>query len=159
MSCLPGPESENASQEGRKARRAHDPEIEALATAAVDCGYRVHRALGPGLLEKVYEAILEDCLRCKGLFVERQKPVDVTFEGRVIRDGLVIDLLVERRLIIEVKSTEKYVPVHAKQVLTYLRLTDNSLGLLMNFGAETFRDGFKRVPNNYYGHWKTDERT
>jgi GxxExxY protein len=141
-----------ASHEGTKARSERDETVERLAAIAVDCGLRVHRGLGPGLLEKVYEAVLEDSLRQSGLSVERQKPVDVVFEGRTIRDGFIIDLLVENRLVIEVKSIDRLAPVHGKQLLTYLRLTGNPLGLLMNFGAETFREGLRRIANNYFAN-------
>jgi GxxExxY protein len=141
-----------ASHEGTKARRERDEGVERLAAHAIDCGLRVHRALGPGLLEKVYEAVLANCLERHGLVVERQKPLDVEFEGRVIRDGFVIDLLVDHKLIIELKSIERLAPIHSKQLLMYLRLSHRPLGLLMNFGEETFRDGLRRVANNYYGN-------
>ena len=123
------------------------PEIDALATIAVDCGFKLHKAFGPGLLESVYEAILADSLVKRGLKVERQKPVDIMYEDHILREGFRIDILVEGQLIIELKSTERLVPVHKKQVLTYLRLTNQPLGLLMNFGMETFKDGMSRVLN------------
>ena len=123
--------------------------IEALAKMAVDCGYKVHKAFGPGLMESVYEVILADCLEQRGLRVQRQIPVDIEYEGRLLREGFRIDLLINDTLIIELKSVERMAPVHAKQLLTYLRLTNRSLGLLMNFGAEVFRDGVKRVVNNH----------
>jgi GxxExxY protein len=129
-------------------------EIEALATIAIDCGFKLHKAFGPGLLESVYEAILADSLMQRGLFVERQKPIYIEYEGRILREGFRIDLMIENKLIIELKSVETVAPVHAKQLLTYLRLTNQPLGLLMNFGVETFRDGIKRVSNNYFGNWK-----
>ena len=125
------------------------PEIDALATIAVDCGFKLHMAFGPGLLESVYEAILADSLVKRGLRVERQKPVDIHYEGTVLREGFRIDLLVENKLIIELKSTERAAPVHKKQLLTYLRLTDLPLGLLMNFGMETFKEGMSRVINRH----------
>jgi GxxExxY protein len=124
-------------------------ELEQLARAAVDCGFRIHQALGPGLLESVYEAILADSLARRGIFVERQKPLPISFEGVQLNEGYRVDLLVERKLIIEIKSVERLVPVHGKQLLTYLRLAQQPLGLLMNFGGETFREGIKRVANNY----------
>jgi GxxExxY protein len=115
-------------------------EIDALATIAVDCGFKLHKAFGPGLLESVYEAILADSLVKRGLKIERQKPVDIIYEGNILREGFRIDILVEDQLIIELKSTERLVPVHKKQALTYLRL-------LMNFGMETFKEGMSRVLN------------
>lgn len=125
-------------------------QIEHLARIAVDCGLKVHRSLGPGLLESVYEACLAHSLVSRGLKIERQKPVPVRFEGMLLNEGFRADLLVEDRLLIELKSTESFAPVHGKQVLTYLRLMDLPLGLLMNFGAPTFKDGLRRIANNYY---------
>ena len=122
-------------------------DIEELASIAIDCGLRLHRDLGPGLLESVYEAILAAQLTRVGLAVERQKILPVEFDGVALADGFRIDLLVEGQLIIEVKSVERLAPVHSKQLLTYLRLTRQPVGLLMNFGGETFREGLKRVVN------------
>ena len=124
-------------------------ELEALAKSAVDCGFRIHKELGPGLLESVYEAILADSLRRTGLFVERQKPLPISFEGVQINEGYRVDLLIERTLIVEIKSVERLIPVHGKQLLTYLRLAKQPLGLLMNFGGETFKEGVRRVAKNY----------
>lgn len=125
-------------------------ELEALARVAVDCGFKLHEALGPGLLESVYEACLFQSLAERGLFVERQKSIPIRFNGISLEEGFRAALLVEGQLLIELKSTEAFVPVHGKQVLTYLRLMDLSLGLLMNFGAPTFRDGVRRIANNYF---------
>jgi iron complex transport system substrate-binding protein len=124
-------------------------DIEALATIAVDCGFKVHEGLGPGLLESVYEAVLAQSLAKRGLAVERQKPVPIRFDGLLIDEGFRADLLIEGTLLIELKSVERIAPVHGKQVLTYLRLMDLPLGLLMNFGAATFREGIKRIANNH----------
>jgi len=125
-------------------------ELEELARIAVDCGFKLHQTLGPGLLESVYEVCLARSLASRGLMVERQKPVAIRFEGLIIDEGFRADLLVEQRLLIELKSVERFAPVHGKQVLTYLRLLDLPLGLLMNFGAEVFREGVKRIANNYF---------
>jgi GxxExxY protein len=122
-------------------------DIEELARTAIDCGFHIHKKLGPGLLESVYEAVLAARLARSGLLVERQKPIAIEFEGLSIVDGFRADLVVEGRLIVEVKSVERPAPIHAKQLLTYLRLTGQPLGLLMNFGCETFREGVKRVVN------------
>jgi GxxExxY protein len=124
-------------------------ELEELAKAAVECGFRIHKELGPGLLESVYEAILADSLSRRGLFVERQKPLPISFEGVQINEGYRVDLLIEGSLILEIKSVERLAPVHGKQLLTYLRLAQQPLGLLMNFGGETFKEGVRRVANNY----------
>lgn len=124
-------------------------DIEDLARLAVDSGLKVHRELGPGLLESVYEAVLAVNLARNGLAVERQKPVNIEYEGMVLGEGFRADLLVEGRLIIELKSIERLSPLHGKQLLTYLRLLNQPLGLLMNFGAATFREGVRRVVNNH----------
>lgn len=122
-------------------------EIEPVAAIAVDCGFRLHRDFGPGLLEAAYEMMLEGMLTRRGLAVERQKRLHIEYEGMVFRDAFKIDLLVENCLIIEIKSVERLSPVHPKQVLTYLRMTGLPLGLLMNFGCATFREGVRRVAN------------
>jgi len=122
-------------------------DIEALARQTIDCGFHIHKGLGPDLLESVYEAVLAASLTREGLRVERQKPIPIRYDGLVIGDAFRADLIVNDSLIVEVKSVERCAPVHAKQLLTYLRLTEQPLGLLMNFGCETFREGLKRVVN------------
>lgn len=117
--------------------------IERLATMAVDCGFQIHKKLGPGLLESVYETVLAGALEQRGLNVRRQTPVPISFRGLTFEGAFRADLIVEDSLLIEVKSVERNAPVHAKQLLTYLRLIERPLGLLMNFGCETFRDGVK----------------
>ena len=128
---------------------AEKSRIEHLASEVVDCGIKIHKHFGPGLLESVYEAVLADGLAQRGFHVERQKSIDIEFEGRVLRDGFRLDLLIEDCLIVELKASEQMLPLHSKQLLTYLRLTNRPLGLLMNFGLETMRDGIRRVANNY----------
>jgi GxxExxY protein len=125
------------------------PALEELATAAVDCAFHIHKELGPGLLESVYEAVLAQALRQQGFHVAQQQPVPITFRNLAFLDAFRADLIVESSLIIEVKSVERNAPVHAKQLLTYLRLMKQPLGLLMNFGCETFREGVKRVVNGH----------
>lgn len=124
--------------------------LEKLARTSIDCGFKLHEALGPGLLESVYEACLAQSLAKRGLGVERQKPVAIQFDGITLQEGFRADLLVEGQLLIELKSTEAHAPVHAKQLITYLRLMNLPLGLLMNFGAPTFKQGIRRIANNYY---------
>jgi len=124
-------------------------DVEVLSAVAVDCGFKIHEGLGPGLLESVYEAVLAASLTRRGLAVERQKPIPIEFDGMTIGEGFRADLLVEGALLIELKSVERLSPVHSKQVLTYLRLMHLSLGLLMNFGAATYREGVRRVVNNH----------
>jgi iron complex transport system substrate-binding protein len=125
-------------------------DLEDLARVAMDCGFKLHTAIGPGLLESVYEACLFQSLARRGLYVERQRAVPIRYEGVLLDEGFRVDLLVEGQLLIELKSTEAHAPVHAKQVITYLRLMNLPLGLLMNFGAATFKEGVRRLANNYY---------
>ncbi len=122
---------------------------EEISAIVVDAAYHLHRDLGPGLLESVYEAVLARMLEKRVLRVERQKTVAFTFEDMVFNEGLRVDLLVEGTLVVELKSVESFAPVHAKQVLTYLRLLNLPLGLLINFGAATFKEGVKRVVNGH----------
>lgn len=120
-------------------------DIEDLARVAIDCGLRIHKDLGPGLLESAYEALLAERLSRSGCLVERQKLLPMEFDGLILADGYRVDLLVDGKLIIEVKSVERLAPVHSKQLLTYIRLARQPVGLLMNFGGETFREGLRRV--------------
>jgi GxxExxY protein len=124
-------------------------DVDELARIAVDCGFKIHKELGPGLLESVYEALMAAILVRAGLGVERQKPIKIEFDGMALGEGFRADLLVDGRLIIEIKSVDRLAPVHARQLLTYLRLAKQPLGLLMNFGGETFKEGVRRVANNH----------
>ncbi len=124
-------------------------DIEALARVVVDCGFKVHTGLGPGLLESVYEVVLAHTIEQRGLHVQRQCPVPIEFEGITFAEGFRADLLIEGRLLVELKSVEQLAPVHSKQVLTYLRLLCLPLGLLINFGAPTFKAGIKRIVNSH----------
>ena len=123
--------------------------IEDLAKTAVDCGFKLHKELGPGLLESVYEILMAEALRERGLSVETQVRVPIRYKGVVIDNAFRVDLLVEGTLLIELKSTERDSALYPKQLLTYLRLMDLPLGLLMNFGQETFKQGIQRVVNNH----------
>ncbi|ASK88670.1 GxxExxY protein [Sphingorhabdus sp. SMR4y] len=125
-------------------------QLEYLATVAIDCGFRIHEDLGPGLLETVYDRLLARSIERRGLKIDRQKPVDIRFDGLVIKDAFRYDLIVEGKLLIELKSSENMMPIHGKQLLTYLRLMHLPLGLLMNFGAPTFKLGLRRIVNNYH---------
>jgi iron complex transport system substrate-binding protein len=122
-------------------------DIEDLARCALKSGLAIHRDLGPGLLESAYEALLAEALARQGLRVERQKPISLAYAGVKLDDAFKADLLVEGELLIELKSVEKLAPVHAKQVLTYLRLLNLPVGLLMNFGAMTFKECVRRILN------------
>src|SRR5436190_10369800 len=116
-----------------------------LATIVVDVAYQIHTRLGPGLLESVYHAIMLHELRKRGLFVETEKPVPVIWDEIELEVGFRADLIVERKLILELKSVEQVARVHKKQLLTHMRLTNCHLGLLINFGAELIKDGISRV--------------
>jgi len=122
---------------------------EEASAVVVDAAFHLHRDLGPGLLESVYEVVLARMLEKRGLKVERQKCVAFDFDGMHFNEGLRVDLMVEDCLVVELKSVENIAPVHPKQLLTYLRLLNLSLGLLINFGAPTFKQGVRRVVNNH----------
>lgn len=124
-------------------------DFEEIATAAIDDGMRIHRDLGPGLLESVYEVALSAKLARRGYQVERQVPIDFNYDGVDYQGGFRADIMVERALIMEVKSATQLVDAHAKQLLTYLRLADLRLGLVMNFGGALFKGQFRRVANSY----------
>lgn len=123
--------------------------IDDVTGVIVDAAYHLHTRLGPGLLETVYEAVLAKELERRGLRVERQKPISFEFDGITFEEGFRVDLLVEDMVVVELKSVEKTVPVHYKQVLTYLKLMDLRVGLLINFGAATMKEGLHRIVNKY----------
>ena len=121
-----------------------------LSKIIVNACYKIHTKLGPGLLESVYEAILYFELTKLGLIVERQKPIPVVWEEIHLDIGFRLDLIVENKVIIEIKSVQQISNVHLKQLLTYLKITDLKLGLLVNFNEALIKDGIKRVVNNLY---------
>ena len=118
-----------------------------IAEKILDAAFRIHRELGPGLLESVYEVILAKELTRNGFSVVRQLPVPIRFEEMQFDEGFRADLVVNGCVIVELKSVEKLLPVHAKQVLTYLKLMDLKLGLLINFNEALLKDGIKRIAN------------
>jgi GxxExxY protein len=123
-------------------------DIDAISGDVLDVALRLHRELGPGLLESVYEAVLAGRLERMGYRTARQRAVDIEFDGMRFEQAFRIDLLVDNRSIVEIKSVEQLLPVHAKQVLTYLRLTKQPVGLLINFGGETLKEGVRRLVNH-----------
>ena len=124
-------------------------ELDDITGAIVAEAIRLHRRPGPGLFESVYERLLERRLQRRGLRVESQLGIDFTYDGIEFRDGFRLDLLVEKNVIVEVKSLDRGIaPIHTKQVLTYLRLTNLQVGLLLNFGCATMKEGIKRVVND-----------
>ena len=118
-----------------------------IATLIVDTAFHIHHDLGPGLFERVYERILESELLMRGLIVRHQQPIPITYKGTHFQAGFRCDLLVEGKVIVEVKSIEALHPVHKKQVLTYLRFADKRLGLLINFNVALIKDGIMRLVN------------
>jgi len=118
-----------------------------IAAAVVDAAFKIHTTLGPGLLESVYEATLEYELRKRGLSVLRQIGLPVYYEGLKLELGYRVDMIVGDKLIIEIKSVEALAPVHKSQLLTYLRLANMRLGLLINFNVVRIKDGIHRVVN------------
>lgn len=136
-------------------RRREDAEgpylrdIDDISRDVLDLSLRLHRDLGPGLLESVYEIVLAGKLVEKGYQVDRQKPVDILFEGMRFDAAFRIDLIVDNRLLVEIKSVERLNAAHGKQLLTYLRLTKQSVGLLINFGGATLKEGVRRIVNGH----------
>lgn len=125
-------------------------ELDEITGAVVDASLRLHRDLGPGLLESVYEVVLARVLERRGLSVERQKPITFEYDGLIFAEGFRIDLLVDQRVLVELKSVERLAPVHSKQALTYLRLMGLPVGLLINFGGATLKEGLRRIVNNLH---------
>jgi GxxExxY protein len=118
---------------------------EDLTEKIIGCGIRVHNELGPGLLESVYETCMVIELTVEGFCVERGRRVPVRYRGQLLDDVLIPDLIVEKTVVIEIKSVDRFHPVHKAQLITYLSLSNCPIGLLMNFGAETLKAGLKRV--------------
>lgn len=119
-----------------------------LSSIIVNCCYNIHKELGPGLLESVYEEILFTELVSEGLVVERQKELPVVWKNKRLKMGFRTDLIVENKVIIEIKSVQEIHPVHPKQLLTYLKLSGLKLGLLINFNSPLIKTGITRIVNN-----------
>lgn len=126
--------------------------IDELSSVVLEEAIGIHREFGPGLFESVYESVLAGRLRRRGLKVDRQLQVKAVFDGEVYDPAFKIDLLVDGRLVIEVKAVESFNQTHAKQLLTYLRLLKQPVGLLLNFSGVTMKDGIRRVVNDYRPH-------
>lgn len=124
-------------------------EEQELSGDVIGAAIEVHRVLGPGLLESAYELALERELTLRGHAVERQKPVSLEYKGTTLGDGFRIDLLVDDRLLLEIKAVEGLLPLHDAQLLTYLRLTGRRVGQLINFNERTLKEGIRRVMNGY----------
>lgn len=124
---------------------ARDVEEDRIGKEIVDAAFQVHSALGPGLLESVYEACLAEELALRALRVDAQRPVSVLYRERKLDVGFKLDLLVEDLVVVEVKAVEKSLPVHEAQLLTYLRLSGKRLGYLINFNVPLLKEGIKRM--------------
>ena len=124
-------------------------EIDRVSAEVIDAAIRIHRELGPGLLESVYETVLAASLVRSGFRVERQLPVNIEYDGMRFEAAFRIDMLVDKQIVVEIKSVEQLARVHAKQLITYLRLMKQPVGLLLNFGGETMKEGIRRLVNNY----------
>ena len=119
-----------------------------LSRIIVDVAFKIHTQLGPGLLESVYEEIMNFELSKRGLLVERQRGLPVLWENIKMDLGFRADLIIEKKVIVELKSVEMIAPVHPKQLLTYLRITEMKLGLLINFNETLIKNGITRIVNN-----------
>lgn len=125
-------------------------ELDEITETIIGCAINIHRRFGPGLLESVYEALLAQQLRRLGFDVKRQVPIALVLDGISFEETFRVDLLVENRVVVELKSIEKLSPGHTKQALTHITLMNLSVGLLINFGQETLIDGLKRIVNNLH---------
>ena len=125
-------------------------DIDRISSDVVGEAIRIHRELGPGLLESVYEAVLAAALMRKGYSIARQVPVAIEFDGLAVDCAFRVDILVEGKLVLEIKSVEQIAKVHAKQLLTYLRLMKQPVGLILNFSGMTMKEGIRRLVNDYH---------
>lgn len=123
--------------------------IDEISAIVIDEAIAIHRELGPGLFEIVYEAILAGRLEARGLSITRQVPVPLVFDGQSFEAAFRIDILVEGKLVLEIKAVEQLGKAHAKQLLTYLRILKQPVGLLLNFSGATMKEGIRRMVNDY----------
>lgn len=128
-----------------KLHKAIPPDVEHIVTIILDSAFKVHRALGPGLLENVYEVCLCHELTKAGIKFKRQIELPIIYDGIKLNSGLRLDVLVEEQVILELKAVESMIPVYEAQILTYLKLTGKRLGLLINFNVPLLKDGIKRI--------------
>ena len=124
-------------------------QIDELSYKVIGCAMEVHKTLGPGLFENIYEQALVHELTLNGIPVKTQVEIEINYKGTNLGNGLRLDVLVDNTLIVELKSVEELKPLHHKQLLTYLRLTDKRVGLLINFNTENLKDGIKRIVNKF----------
>jgi len=124
-------------------------DLDEVTGAIVDAALRIHIELGPGLMESVYEVVLARALEQQGIPVERQRVIRFEYQGMVFEEGFRVDLIVDGQVIVEVKSVDQHGRQHVKQLLTYLKLTNMQVGLLINFSAPTLQEGLRRVVNGF----------
>ena len=136
---------EHKEHQGHKGHEGIPTGVEALSGIIVDAGLKVHRTLGPGLLESAYESCLYHELQLRGLTVRRQAQLPFIYEGMILDAGYRIDLIVEESIVVEIKAVEALTRLHRAQVLTYLKLSNLRIGLLLNFNVELFKDGVRRL--------------
>ncbi len=130
----------------KDAKRDEWPQcLEEIGRQVVDSAFRVHNELGPGLLESVYETCMLRELSKRGVSVRRQVPVPIVYDGEILDAALKLDLLVGGAIVVEIKAVEKIIPIHQAQLLTYLRLSQNRIGFLINFNVRLIRDGIRRL--------------
>jgi GxxExxY protein len=122
---------------------------DALSELIINAAIEVHRELGPGLLESIYEVCLAHEIRERGIPIVQQLPIPIMYKGTRMSNDLRLDILVDDRIIVEVKAVEEFHPVHQAQLLTYLKLTDKRVGLLLNFNSPILVKGIKRMMNGY----------
>lgn len=135
------------SRRGAETQRIFEMNENDLGTIVIEEAIQIHRELGPGLLESVYEIVLADSLKKRGMEVHRQVPVSIHYRGIKFDEGFRADLVVSEKVLIELKSVETVIPAHKKQVQTYLRLTGLKLGYLLNFGEAYLKNGITRCVN------------
>jgi len=140
--------SRRDAEKKRDAEKALVP-IDELTSIAIEEAIAIHKEFGPGLFESVYESVMAGRLKRRGLRVERQVQVRATFDGAVYDPAFKVDVLLDGRLVLEIKAVERLGAVHSKQLLTYLRLLKQPVGLLLNFSEATMKDGIRRVVNDY----------
>jgi len=143
---------EGARKSDEVAEMENNPEKaprDSVPNIVIDAALQVHRELGPGLLEQVYESVLARELECRGLEVRRQVPVPIHYRDLHFTEGFRADLIVQNEVLLELKSVEQVSRVHSKQVLTYLKLTGLRLGFLLNFGAPLMKDGIERIVHGF----------
>lgn len=127
----------------------HKERYNRLSKELLDASLAVHREMGPGLLESVYELCLLKELKIRGIFAEHQVPVPLFYKGEDLNKDFRIDILIEKELVVELKSVDYILPVHEAQIISYLKLTDKKLGFLINFNVPLLKEGFKRFVNNF----------